>query len=258
MSAQSKRILEKLRRAQTRGRFPKSGLQLGAPISETDLQKFEADREIELPEAFREFLLEVGSGECKRGYGAGPGDGLSPLSDWDVLATSNSTLEVPSGQLALPCEWRVGKENSFAYWTHIDDPIEAEREWLKIAQGVLSVAAESHFEIGLIVSGPCRGHLVHFDFTFYDEARVSYEGSFLDWYERWLDELMSSYRMNGYGFGPRGTERELFQSLRGEQDRVRARDIIDTLRRMPDLAPTTVELIRKRHDELDLPDWCRV
>ena len=71
----------------------------------------------------------------------------------------------------------------------------------------------------LVLTGDYRGKVVNLDIEFYVDGppRFAFEDNFLDWYERWLDEVISGVIVlnKGYWFGyvMRGTEEELLEVI---------------------------------------------
>lgn len=122
------------------------GRRLGKPLSQTRIVVFEQVNDIELPEAYRQFLAEVGDG------GVGPELGLDELSTWQ-------TVELPA---RMPTVLLPGGAHQ--------------------ALRVVSHGGED--ETVLLVSGPGKGRLV--DRTTGAPPKIHEEPGFIEWYLAWL------------------------------------------------------------------------
>ncbi|WP_339731083.1 HEAT repeat domain-containing protein [uncultured Gimesia sp.] len=167
--------------------------QLNTPLEEKALQKFESQQRIQLPEDYRAFLRYAGNG------GAGPCYGIYPLEKWNHFV--EWVCEEPlQDDLTLSCplylemertpDWENNFQTTYPY------------------QGTISIGTQGcTYEILLIVTGPFRGRVVYAD----ADGQAPYliqEVDFLAWYERWLDELLAGYKMDGFGYGVGGTEED--------------------------------------------------
>jgi hypothetical protein len=201
-----RRILEKLEQVRARGLFcfgsEKHGFRLNPPCSEAELEAFENKHHIHLPSDYRTFLKHVGNG------GAGPYYGIYPLEKWDNFA-SWVMDHVPDDLLASPCPLQPELSRS-SDW---------QDEFGKISpyQGTFSLGSQGcTYAIQLVVTGPWVGKVVYVD----ADGQTPYmlrESDFLSWYERWLNELLGSYKMDGFGYGPGGGESDFFRILNEPQ-----------------------------------------
>lgn len=168
--------------------------EIGSPATLDQLVAFEKKYSITLPECYRAFLLEVGNGGSSySGSGAGPFYGIYPLGKH-----VDELLEVP--ELYLQKESPVIPGISGDMWSGLtkrlndDDEIsdaDYELELGKVFSGLLPIGSQgcSSFHT-LIVSGENAGRVVNLDMDLH-RPMVCYEDNFLDWYERWLDEIIS-------------------------------------------------------------------
>jgi hypothetical protein len=193
LDAALERIAEKLRQAREAGVQPfgaeEHGMRLRPPAASDEVAAVEARLGIALPDEYRAFVTGIGDG------GAGPAYGLFSLDD----ALQRSGVDRVPELLRLPFrhveryepeedpEWN-------AFWERVADGgvDEAEkREWpLRERRGALELCHEGcgylHF---LVVTGPARG-------TMWIDGRSSDGGfaplgvTFLEWYERWLDDVL--------------------------------------------------------------------
>ncbi len=167
---------------------------LGTPADEGRLRAFEGEYGITLPSCYRAFISEVGNGGASyRGSGAGPYYGIYPLGgDVDELVESprRSLVGLPKVHPGLtPEEWehlccRVNQSDGLS-----DEEYEAELE--SLYAGLLPIGSQGCTYLhALVVAGQHRGRVVHMDS---DRQRPVFapEPNFLDWYERWLDDVIS-------------------------------------------------------------------
>ncbi len=194
-------VLNKLAQARTRNLTSFGADQhkflLRPTLSEEAVGAFESKHRIALPEDYRAFILHAGNGGC------GPYYGIYPLEKWDSFA--NLVLShVPDDFLASPCPLKPGIPKTDDWQEHIDR---------KPYQGTLSIGTQGcSYAMQLIVTGDHAGRVVYVN-TDGGPPYMVHQPDFLSWYERWLNELLDGYQMEWFGFGPGGTEDDLFAIL---------------------------------------------
>lgn len=237
--AQIERILEKLSlaRSQKLSCFGSAshGFVLAEPWSEAELRQFEEQHEIHLPQDYRDFLRLAGS--C----GAGPYYGLEKLS------SSNTCLredDPPAGWLAKECP--------------LQEEPEANEAWEKLLEtsdpffGTIELGTQGcSYMMLLVVTGSLRGRVLYVDLDG-QHPFVTPDRSFLDWYERWLDELLGGYETSWFGFSWPGNEAQLFEafddpSLSEGRRALVARSFV----RLPGLSPLGEKRISEFFDHAD-------
>lgn len=178
--------------------------ELGPTLTEAQVFRVEILNQISLPECYRAFLLEIGNGGSElRRPGAGPFYGLFTLKASVELSNpiklARPFLLSPD---MTPSDWRQFKESQ-------GDALEADTAtkqhcaWDRSLNGVLPIGAQARSAYhGLILNGPHTGRIVNFSDGL-ERPKFAYEATFLDWYERWLDEVMAGYlqHWDGYKFG---------------------------------------------------------
>jgi hypothetical protein len=197
LDAALERIAEKLRQAQAAGAQPfgaeQHGMRLRPPLAPDNAAAAEARLGVALPEDYRAFVTRVGDG------GAGPAYGMFSLDD----ALRRSGVDRVPELLRLPFRhverYEPEEDEEWnAFWDRVveGEVGEAEkREWpLWERRGALELCDEGcgylHF---LVVTGPARG-------TMWIDHRSSSAGfeplrvTFLEWYERWLDDALRGGR----------------------------------------------------------------
>jgi len=145
-------------------------------ITEKQVRQFEARHAIHLPEDYRNFLLEVGSG------GAGPLYGLFSFGHFGERGLPELALPFPHSEHWNP-QFKEG-----------DTPVLSEFEdWYFDTKHIFGSMPICHEGCGyydlLVVTGPEHGNV-------WVDARVSDGGicplgvSFGPWYSKWLDECI--------------------------------------------------------------------
>lgn len=173
--------------------------QLNPPLAEAEVQAFEAEHGIRLPEDYRAFLIHAGNGGAGPIYGLYSLDECNDFADWVGADVQADFLIRPcplSPDIPITPDWRERFGDTSPY------------------QGSLTLGSRGcTYETQLIVSGPYAGRVIYVDA---DENAPPYfvrEPDFLAWYERWLDELLLGYDQHHFGYWPGGGERELWQIL---------------------------------------------
>lgn len=234
------RIREKLARVRARGvgTFGSGhhGFELGAPLSEDEVRAFEVARGVSLPAGYRAFITRVGHGGPGRFGGAGPYYGLYPLTEWGDFVGWIADGP-PDDWLARPSPLRPGRNPlPEVDPDEVDDDDWPPPELLSRYQGVLSLGSRGcSFATGLVVSGEARGRVVYLDASHDEAPYVGRDADFLDWYERWLDELLAGYRGSWFGYGPAGGEAELLALLVASGDPALRLEALHNLQRIPAL-----------------------
>lgn len=193
------------------------------PASEAEVEEFERETGVRLPEEYRNFLLLLGDG------GAGPFYGLFSLGevrkwlDWEVQPEKKPRL-YPG--MAVP-----------------EESCETDEEWEECRRGIIPIGSQgdSYFTC-LMVSGPDRGRVVYIEdgmsWVFFPR-----EQGFLPWYVRWLREVSEHYHIFWFGTNLDGDEAEL-RSQYGESGRDRGL-VVSSMRKFPVLSQETKEWIVK-------------
>lgn len=185
---------------------------INKPAKISEIEKFENKCNIELPYCYRTFLLEVGNGgNSFMKAGAGPYYGIFPLG-----VNIDDLVENAEKYLANKCilhpdlnkeEWKELNKNIDADEDISDEDFEKERS--KIFGGILPITSQGCTYInGIVLNGPFKGRILNLDF---DSQRplFTHEDNFLDWYERWLDEVILGKLFESpswFGYGKRETK----------------------------------------------------
>lgn len=165
-------------------------------ISEREVLKFENKHGIEIPKAYREFILKFGNGGCGPNYG--------------LLTLETGVLNIPhypehSDIIKLSNEFRFEKCWNMDY---VDGDVqlwEKEYEDSKWCDGMLRISHEGcGYFANLVITGKERGHI-------WIDGRASDGGiypvnhhkgesktDFIQWYLNWLDESIEKSKTIGY------------------------------------------------------------
>ena len=202
--------------------------QWNPPASLKEIEAFERETGISLPNGYRNFLLQAGNG------GAGPFYGLF-------------SLEQVKGWLS----WQVepGETPYLALGTDPDslkDLGDRDHDWRR---GCIPIESQGDtYFTYLLVAGPDRGRVVYIE---YERSWIFFprEPDFLSWYIRWLREAAAGYDMGWFGLSLDGDEetlRKLYIQADTDAERLLA---VSSMDKFPALSETSQDFIRRILDE---------
>ncbi len=197
--------------------------QWNPPASLKEIEKFEKETAISLPDGYRNFLLQAGNG------GAGPFYGLF-------------SLEQVKGWLS----WQVepGETPYLAPGTDPDslkDLGDRDHDWRR---GCIPIESQGDtYFTYLLVAGPDRGRVVYIE---YERSWIFFprEPDFLSWYIRWLREAAAGYDMGWFGLSLDGDEetlRKLYIQADTDAERLLA---VGSMDKFPALSEASQDFIR--------------
>jgi hypothetical protein len=167
---------------------------LGNPVRPLDILNFENEYDLELPECYKSFLLHIGNGGISHSNsGAGPSYGIYPLGkNVDEFVCENT-------KFYLKEDCKIYPKMSSEFWSDLNRNIEEndtisdeefETELGKIFSGLLPVGTQGcTYYYALVLNGEFKGRIVNIDIE-RQRPYFTFESNFLDWYERWLDEII--------------------------------------------------------------------
>lgn len=209
------------------------------PVAEESLHAFEQTHGIKLPPDYRAFLAIIGE------EAPGPYGNMLPLGQWADLA-SNLEHSVRGSHLAMPCSLEASTE----FINELDPDFLADPEPYR---GLLPIAdrrsddpwieCSPNARCALVITGATRGRVVYVG----DEDRPPYvmpDASFLDWYERWLDELDAGVDTLRFNHIPRRSEADLIDAFFRSTFPADREDILDSLARHDPLTERSDEVLR--------------
>ncbi|WP_438286853.1 SMI1/KNR4 family protein [Paenibacillus hubeiensis] len=175
-------------------------------LTAKELAEWQARNQVNLPEPFASFLTEVGNG------GAGPYYGIYSIEKATSYTESQALL---TKSVLYP---GMAKEE----WNDLIEPLTKDEDISdeeyddtrnKVLGGMLCIGTQGcEYDMYLVLEGKHRGKVVytsdfHPDHPFF----FVYEDSFLDWYERWLDEIILDYDIGWFGSRMPGDEKALIR-----------------------------------------------
>lgn len=213
---QVQRIKDKLSQARKRDKdltvFGASNhkYRINDPATAEKVSRLEEEYGIELPDCYKSFILQVGNGGIAYlNSAAGPFYGIYPLGEnIDELIGDNTEIYLRNDCIIYP-------GMSDEYWQSLNVNIDNddisdedyEKEKGKIFGGILPVGSQGcSYLHGIIINGRYRGRVVNLSADG-QKPKFTFENNFLDWYERWLDEIISGELLDdgpgwfGYSMG---------------------------------------------------------
>ena len=192
------RIAQKVRRAREMDARPFGAESRGIPdfhpaLPEEEVAAVEARLGIRFPEDYRGFITRIGNG------GAGPAYGMFRLAS----ALRESHADAHPELLATPFphiqDYNPDKDPEvIAFWARADagevTEEEEDTQSLREAAGTLALCDEGGgYTHLLVVTGPTRGTM-WIDSRGADAGFLWLKVTFLEWYERWIDDVLAGGR----------------------------------------------------------------
>lgn len=171
---------------------------LNPPVSEAEVLAFEKKYGVQLPECYRAFMLTIGDAKAKKSdFIAGPYYGLY------AFGTSVDSLLYEKIETYLKAPCNLSPDMTREEWDALTDPLlsseeeeeEDEDEYFaeraKVFGGLLPLGSQGcTYEHALVLNGKYAGRVVNIDLDL-AQPKFAFEANFLDWYERYLDEVIS-------------------------------------------------------------------
>ena len=167
-------------------------------VSEAEVFAFEKKYGVQLPECYRTFMLTIGDAKAKKSdFIAGPYFGLY------AFGTSVDSLLYEKIETYLKAPCNLSPDMTQEEWETLSDPLlfsEEEEEEdedkyfaerAKVFGGLLPLGTQGcTYEHALVLNGKYAGRVVNVDLDL-AQPKFAFEANFLDWYERYLDEVIS-------------------------------------------------------------------
>jgi SMI1 / KNR4 family (SUKH-1) len=172
------------------------GYHMRPKLSVLEVAEFEHAHNVQLPDTYRAFLTHVGNG------GAGPYYGVFPLDRWATAALEyfDDESELPSDMLSRASPLRDGLTG--IDWVELlggaPRPRFDPRQWHPY-QGTITLGhlGATYYAL-LVVTGPTRGRVCSVDLDM-QAPKFAPQRDFLEWYEAWLDEVLSGKDIGAFG-----------------------------------------------------------
>ena len=166
---------------------------LNPPVSEAEVLAFEKKYGVSLPEDYRAFVQTIGDANAQKlDTMVGPYYGLYAFGTQvdDLLYKGSETY------LKAPCA--LSPDMTQEEWEALSSPLlmdEEEEEYTqqcgKVFGGLLSLGSQGcAYYHALVLTGPYAGRVVNVNWDLLKPV-FAFETNFLDWYERYLDEVIS-------------------------------------------------------------------
>ena len=230
---------------------------LNPPVSEAEVLAFEKKYGVQLPECYRAFMLTIGDAKAKKSdFIAGPYFGLY------AFGTSVDSLlyEKIDTYLKAPCN--LSPDMTQEEWETLSDPLlpsEEEEEEdddkyfaerAKVFGGLLPLGSQGcTYEHALVLNGKYAGRVVNVDLDL-AQPKFAFEANFLDWYERYLDEVISGQliddRPTWFGYHRGEPAEVLLNEYEHTTDRKTQTDCLEGVyHKKPPLEPALLDKIEK-------------
>lgn len=192
---------------------------IGDPTTTEKIAQLEEKYSIELPDCYKSFVLHVGNADLTgQNPSAGPFYGIYPFGEnINELIYADSEKYLKNNCLIHPKMtdefWKTLSQKINEDETIADE--EYDHELGKLWGGILPVGSQGCTYLhGIVLNGQHKGRVVNLD-SDGQKPTFAFERNFLDWYERWLDEVISGDLIHGgtgwFGYHMGGSEEELLK-----------------------------------------------
>ena len=183
---------------------------LNPPVSEAEVLAFEEKYGVSLPEDYRAFVQTIGNANAQKlETMAGPYYGLY------AFGTQVDDLLYEGSEIYLKAPCALSPDMTQEEWESLSDPlltdeeeedeeegyvIEVEDKYFaeraKVFGGLLPLGSQGcTYYQALVLNGKYAGRVVNVDLDL-AQPKFAFETNFLDWYERYLDEVISGQLMD--------------------------------------------------------------
>ena len=230
---------------------------LNPPVSEAEVLAFEKKYGLQLPECYRAFMLTIGDAKAKKSdFIAGPYFGLY------AFGTSVDSLLYEKIETYLKAPCNLSPDMTREEWDALTDPLlpsEEEEEEdedkyfaerAKVFGGLLPLGSQGcTYEHALVLNGKYAGRVVNVDLDL-AQPKFAFETNFLDWYERYLDEVISGQliddRPTWFGYHRGEAAEVLLNEYEHTTDRKTQTDCLEGVyHKKPPLEPALLDKIEK-------------
>ncbi|MDO4228903.1 MAG: SMI1/KNR4 family protein [Capnocytophaga sp.] len=232
---------------------------INPPVSESQVLDFEAKYKVRLPECYRAFVLGVGDKKAKQKeqmvgafYGLYAfGESVGELVDDAEKRLKEPCLLSPKmsdgewEQLTAPIQALFAKYSELGDDDSDDLDEQIEQKYGELFAGLLPLGTQGcSYSHALVLTGEFAGRVVNVDNEL-QKPIFCFENNFLDWYERYLDEVISGELLGGGWFGYyRGeSTQELLQLYENSNDSDEKQDCINAL--LHKNPPLSAEILAK-------------
>ena len=242
---------------------------LNPPVSEAEVLAFEKKYGVSLPEDYRAFVQTIGDAKAQKlDTMAGPYYGLYAFGTQvnDLVYNQTETY------LKAPCalspdmtqeEWEAlsdpllmseEEDEGFENYEQEEDKTQTEEDYTqqcgKVFDGLLPLGSQGCADYhALILTGPYTGRVVNVNWDLLKPV-FAFETNFLDWYERYLDEVISGQliddRFTWFGYYRGEAAEVLLNEYEHTTDRKTQTDCLEGVyHKKPPLEPALLDKIEK-------------
>ena len=239
---------------------------LNPPVSEAEVLAFEEKYGVSLPEDYRDFVQTIGDANAQKlETMAGPYYGLS------AFGTQVDDLLYEGSEIYLKAPCALSPDMTQEEWEKLSAPLELEdfededdekdgyvievednyiEECGKVFGGLLPLGSQGcAYYHALMLNGKYAGRVVNVNWDLLKPV-FAFETNFLDWYERYLDEVISGQlldkRPTWFGYHRGEPAEELLNEYEQTTDRKTQIDCLDGVyHKKPPLEPALLDKIEK-------------
>ncbi len=217
---------------------------LNPPVSEAEVLAFEKKYGVRLPECYRTFMLTIGNANAQKlETMAGPYYGLY------AFGTQVDDLLYEGSEIYLKAPCALSPDMTQEEWETLSAPLETDEEELeeegyvievednyieecgKVFGGLLPLGSQGcAYYHALVLNGKYAGRVVNVNWDLLKPV-FAFETNFLDWYERYLDEVISGQLMDKrptwFGYHRGEPAEELLNEYEQTTDRKTQTDCLD-------------------------------
>lgn len=212
--------------------------QVKSKLSLKSVDALQIQLNCQLPTDYVQFITEIGNG------GAGPYYGLVSL-DQAVNKYDKYSINLPC---LLSPDMTAEEWQTLCYLDDDCSDEEFEEVENKIHQGMIYLGTcGCTYDLMLVVNGSYSGRIVY-THDWSDDLppyQFSYEHSFLEWYERWLDEVILGYNTSWFGHRMGGDENALILFYQNTDDILKKIDGINGFMKLPNISSDAIQFLEQ-------------
>ena len=242
---------------------------LNPPVSEAEVLAFEKKYGVSLPEDYRAFVQTIGDAKAQKlDTMAGPYYGLYAFGTQvnDLVYDQTETyLKAPCAlspdmtkeeweALSSPLLMNDEEDEGFEDDEREEDETQTEQDYTqqcgKVFGGLLPLGSQGcAYYHALVLTGPYAGRVVNVNWDLI-QPTFAFETNFLDWYERYLDEVISGQllddRPTWFGYHRGEPAEVLLTEYEQTTDRKTQTDCLDGVyHKRPPLSDTVLDKVEK-------------
>ncbi len=212
-------------------------------LTEKELADWQAKNRVTLPKPYTQFLTKVGNGGAGPYYGMYSIEKAASYTDKNALATK---CVLHPGMTKE--DWNVLVEPLINDEDISDPEYDAVRN--RVLGGMLCIGTQGcEYDMYLVLEGEHRGKVVYTSDFYPDHPFFFvYEDNFLDWYERWLDEVILDYDIAWFGSRMPGDENALIQVYQNAPDEEIKSKALDGMFKIKKISQSTIDFLRNAAD----------